>query len=365
MPVPWTCKDATAGDFEEWQRLMPAVIPGSRFLSPIWFQSWESSFLDSGNWKGPVRYIIVRLDGRLSGVLPFAIQKFSIFRFLSLSGYYIPFRDLPVEADKVCQVIDTMVCRMASVNGIIGARIGPTENGSPTLLALKSSFRQYGWTIIEKYRGKLLYLELPKTIVDYVPIINGRAKKANYYLRRLKRIGDVSIIVKGGLSSDEWQETFRELQKIESESWVAFSGEPRFIGEKNFQFWESLMQDHELKKAVKVWILYLDDKPVSFCLVLDAGPIRYQLINGYSKSVKQHSTGHILFKEMIFDAIEAGVERICFGQGDPGHKREWGAKPSVELIDLIAIKPGLFSRLASVVCSITNGIRPILQAAKR
>ena len=112
-------------------------------------------------------------------------------------------------------------------------------------------------------------------------------------------------------------------------------------------------------------MLYLDDEPVSFCLVLDTGPIRYQLINGYSKSVRQHSTGHILFKEMIFDAIETGVERICFGQGDPGHKGEWGAKPSVELIDLIAIKPGLFSKLASVACSITNGARQMLRAAKR
>ena len=365
MPVPWTCKAATADDFKDWQQLMSTVSPGSRFLSPIWFQSWESTLLDSGNWQGPVNYIMVRLDGRLSGVLPLAIQRFSIFRFLSLPGYYIPFRDLPVEADKVYQVVDTMVCRMARVKGIIGARIGPTENGSPTLLALKGSFRHHGWTIIEKFRGKIFYLELPKNIVDYVPIISGRAKKANYYLRRLKKIGDVSMKVKRDLSSNEWQETFRELQKIESESWVAESGEPRFLGENNFRFWKSLLQGHELRKVVKVWMLYLDGEPVSFCLVLDTGPIRYQLINGYSKSVKQHSTGHILFKEMIFDAIETGVERICFGQGDPGHKGEWGAKPSVELIDLVAIKPGLFSKLASLACSITNGARQMLRAAKR
>jgi len=111
------------------------------------------------------------------------------------------------------------------------------------------------------------------------------------------------------------------------------------------------LQDYGLSRSIKIWMLYLDDDPVSFCLVLDTGPIRYQLVNGYSKSVKQYSTGHILFKEMIFDAIETGVQRICFGQGDPGHKREWGAKSSVELIDLIAMKPGLFGKLVSVVHS--------------
>ncbi len=356
MPVPRTSSAATVSiedsvDFVDWKRLMQTIRPGNRFLSPIWFQSWESAFLNTGRWQGPVRYMTVRLNGRLSGVLPLVVQRLSIVRFLSLPGYYMPFHDLPVKADMEDQVINSMVRRMAHVNGVVGARIGPVENCSPTLLALKDSFRQHGWTIIELSRGDLNYLELPKSVADYVPMISGRAKKVDYYLRRFKRRGNVSITVKTGLSSNECQETLHELQKIESESWVAASGEPRFVGEKNFQFWMSLLQDYSLSRSIKIWMLYLDDDPVSFCLVLDTGPIRYQLVNGYSKSVKQYSTGHILFKEMIFDAIETGVQRICFGQGDPGHKREWGAKSSVELIDLIAMKPGLFGKLVSVAYS--------------
>lgn len=142
-----------------------------------------------------------------------------------------------------------------------------------------------------------------------------------------------------------------ELQRIESESWVAASGEPRFMGEKNFRFWMNLLQDYGLSRSIKIWMMYLDNAPVSFCLVLDAGPIRYQLVNGYSKSVKQYRTGHILFKEMAFDAIETGMERIGLGQGDSGHKGGWGARPSAKLIDLIAIKPGLFGKMVSVAYS--------------
>jgi len=203
MPVPRTCRAATASiedsvDFADWQQLIPTIRPGSRFLSSVWFQSWESAFLNTGNWQGPVRYMTVRLDGRLSGVLPLAVQRLSIVRFLSLMGYYMPFRDLPVKADMADQVINAMVCRMAHVKGVVGARIGPMENCSPTLLALKDSFRQHGWTIIELSRGALHYLELPKNVADYFPMISGRAKKADYYLRRVKRRGDVSIIVKTG-----------------------------------------------------------------------------------------------------------------------------------------------------------------------
>jgi hypothetical protein len=356
MPVPRTSSAATVSiedsvDFVDWQQLIPTIRPGSRFLSPIWFQSWESAFLNTGSWQGPVRYMTVRLNGRLSGVLPLVVQRLSIVRFLSLPGYYMPFRDLPVKADMEDQVINSMVCRMAHVKGVVGTRIGPMENCSPTLLALKDSFRQHGWTIIELSRGDLNYLELPKSVADYVSMVSGRVKKTNYYLRLAKRRADVSITVKTGLSSNEWQETLHELQKIESESWVAASGEPRFMGEENFRFWMNLLQDYGLSRSIKIWMMYLDNAPVSFCLVLDAGPIRYLLVNGYSKSVKQYRTGHILFKEMAFDAIETGMERIGLGQGDPGHKGGWGARPSAKLIDLIAMKPGLFGKMVSVAYS--------------
>ncbi len=219
MPVPRTSSAATVSiedsvDFVDWKRLMQTIRPGNRFLSPIWFQSWESAFLNTGRWQGPVRYMTVRLNGRLSGVLPLVVQRLSIVRFLSLPGYYMPFRDLPVKADMEDQVINSMVRRMAHVKGVVGARIGPVENCSPTLLALKDSFRQHGWTIIELSRGDLNYLELPKSVADYVPMISGRAKKVDYYLRRFKRRGNVSITVKTGLSSNECQETLHELQKI-------------------------------------------------------------------------------------------------------------------------------------------------------
>ena len=172
-------------DFVDWQRLIPTIRPGNRFLSPVWFQSWESAFLNTGNWQGPVRYMTVRLNERLFGVLPLVVQRrLSIVRFLSLPGYYMPFRDLPVKAGMEDQVINLMVCQMAPVKGVVGARIGPVENCSPTLLALRDSFRQHGWTIIELSRGALQYLELPKNVADYAPMISGRAKKADYYLRR-------------------------------------------------------------------------------------------------------------------------------------------------------------------------------------
>ncbi len=335
-------------DSDEWRQLMPMIEAGNRFLSAAWFHSWESVFLDSGNWHGPARYITVRIDGELAGVLPLAQQRVAVIRFLSLAGYYMPYRDLPVRADLADQVIDALALKIAEIKGVAGVRLGPMERSSPNLRALRSTFERAGWTTIEVPRGELLYLTLPDNVAEYRPLVRGRAKKANYFLRRLERKGQVAIRLKTRLPSDETRKLLSELQKIESESWVAASGEPRFMGEQNFRFWMLLLGDDEINALVKVWILYMDEEPVSFCLTLDAAPIRYQLVNGYSESVKQHSTGHILFQQMITEAIETGIERICFGQGDPGHKGEWGATPESALIDLIAFKPGPIGKLAAI-----------------
>ena len=346
-------------DPTEWRALLSAIKPGNQFLSPAWFESWESAYVDTGNWKGPARYMTVRLDGRLAGVLPFAQQKVSVFRFLSAGGYHMPFREFPVNLDDKDRILDAMLRRLRRIRGVVGFRVGPLEGRSSTYEALREALRRNRWAILELERGEILWLELPRTANEYALMIRGRAKKADYFLRKLQKKGDVSIRRRTGLAPPEWQDTLEVLRKIESESWVARRGDPRFLGERNQRFWTQILRDPQLSEAIKVWILHLDGNPISFCLVLDAGPVRYQLINGYSESAKRHSTGHIVFKRMIYDALDTGIERISFGQGDPGHKSEWGAKPSQNLFDLVALKPGLSGKVASAAYLTAQKLRAV------
>lgn len=334
-------------DRAEWEALLNHVRPGNRFLAPAWFKGWESAHCNAGNWQGPARYVTVRLDGQLAGVLPFATQRVSVFRFLSAGGWHLPFRAFPVREDAGDRVLDLMLQRIRRVRGIVGFRVGPLGKKSPTFALVNRSLARNRWTVLEIHRGENLWLSLPRTLDAYTPMIRGRAKKADYFLRRLRKQGDVSLEVRTNLDPPEWRDTLRKLEKIESESWVVARGQPRFMGERNRSFWSIVLGDPTMSRAVRVWILNLAGDPVSFCLVIDAGPARYQIINGYSESVKRHSTGPILFKQMIHDAIGSGVERVCFGMGDPGHKAEWGATPAENLIDLVALKPGLRGKAMS------------------
>jgi CelD/BcsL family acetyltransferase involved in cellulose biosynthesis len=344
-----TALSATFGprpDDRAWLDLLSRAPGGTQFLSPGWFSAWEQTFAANGAWRGTVDHLTVRDGDRLAGVLPLCRQRVLGVSMLSLPGYYFPFRDIPVDAGAVRLVTDAMVRELTARRGGAGVRIGPMDVESPVRAALLDSLREKRWRVIELGRGHLKWLDLPGSVEAHTAMIRGRAKKADYFLRRMRKAGDVRLEVRTALDAEGNATLLRELQDIESRSWVATSGNPRFMGEQNGAFWTRALAHEHLGRAVKTWMLYLDDAPVSFCMVIDAGPVRHQVINGYAQDAGRFSTGHIIFKAMIHDALERGMERINFGLGDPGHKAAWGARRSSGLTDIIALRPGAFGGLA-------------------
>ena len=92
--------------------------------------------------------------------------------------------------------------------------------------------------------------------------------------------------------------------------------------------------------SLLMWVLYFNNEPVSHCFGLDAGDHRYIIANSYAERAAKHSTGTILVRYMIQDAIDRGLTTINYGQGDSGYKTRWGAKPARQLVDWLALRPG-------------------------
>jgi hypothetical protein len=333
-------------DDRAWLDLLSRATDGTQFLSPGWFSAWEQTFAGDGSWRGAVDHLSVRDGDRLVGVLPFCRQRVFGVSMLSLPGYYFPFRDIPVDAESVRLVTDAMVRELTAHRGGAGLRIGPIDVESPVRAALLGSLRERRWGILELGRGNLKWLDLPGSVEEHTAMIRGRAKKADYYLRRMKKAGDVRLEVRTELDAEGNERLLRELQSVESRSWVATGGNPRFMGDQNFAFWTRALAHEHLGRATRTWMMYLDDDPVSFCMVIDAGPVRHQVINGYAQDARRFSTGHIIFKAMIHDAIERGIKRINFGLGDPGHKKDWGAQRDSGLTDIVALRPGAVGGMA-------------------
>jgi len=290
-------------------------------------------------------------------VLPLCVQRVRGIPLLSLPGYYLPFRGLPLRADAATPAATSAVQALTSTGGGIALRIGPLEAGCATHRAMVDALRTAGWSILEIPRGELVAVDLPSSIDAYRTQIRGRAKKADYFLRRMRKDGEVRIELRTQLSREQTATLLDHLEHIESHSWVAHSGEPRYLGERNRTFWTDLLARPEFRRAFRTWILSRNETPVSFCMTLDAGPVRYQLVNGYAEDVGRYSTGHILFQAMIHDAIHCGIARLNFGQGDPGHKSEWGARATTSLTDVVALRPGLFGRTVALGFRLLTGLR--------
>ena len=332
-------------DKTAWEALLQGVPDGNEFLSPTWFQAWEKTFKDE-KWSLSNRFLSLKNSTGLLAVLPVGKRLLLPFiSFLAIPSYYMPQRAFPVKDCELANALGIILKFLESNLDATALRIGPVDTNNQFYNAIKNQLSTNQWSCIELPSGDLYNLELADNWDAYSKNIRGRAKKADYYLRKINKKGKVELKLYTKLSTDDIDKILDDLQTIESNSWVAKSGDPRFLGKSNKQFWQCVLVDDYLKTLFKIWIIYFDDEAAGFCLTLDSGTVRYQLINGYVSSLGKFSLGHIIFKQMIVDAIESGIKRINFGEGDSGHKSEWGAKPSSQLIDIIAFRPGLAGKI--------------------
>ena len=105
------------------------------------------------------------------------------------------------------------------------------------------------------------------------------------------------------------------------------------------RFWTQTVADEFVASALTFWIMYLDERPVSFSLTFDAGETKFILANLYDEQVKEHRTGNILACHVISRAVDQQCRYIDWGMGDSGYKKLWLARPGYGLHDVIAFPP--------------------------
>jgi len=331
---------------ELWLSLLEEDSPRLQLFRPVWFEAWDAAYRDQGNWSGAIQYLCARQDGDADIVMPVAFQNMGPFRFVSLPGLYLPFRNIPARAGRQ-DSIPGLIGQLARIDRKSGVRIGPIQADNPFSAALAGHFRGAGWKVLEKESGTEFILDLPATADEFTAGLNKKVRRnLKYYWNKLNRQGRAELKFVSGVSQDDWVKIFEGLAHVESKAWIASRGEPRFAGERNQKFWNHLVSDPWMRQAIHVWLIYLDDKPVSFTLTIDSKDVRYVIANSYDEKVADFRTGSKLYAEMILEGIENGIELINFGMGDAGYKSQWKAVGSSRLIDIVAFPRTLPGRTA-------------------
>jgi hypothetical protein len=331
----------TPGD---WKRLAPRLDPHLQLHGGLGLEAWGRHLLPPSQYAGPLRWLVARdsSDGVIAA-LPLVHLRRLGSALRVLGGYYWPYRGVPAARGHplLPQAMVGLVDRLrAPFAPRLGVRLGPVRVGDETIALLLATMKQRGWRIGIQPMGRTFHLPLPASSDEFDRARKPLLRKVEYYKRRIAKDGTVSIRTHA-MTSANCNALCRVLGQIERDSWLGASGDLKFAPAADQAFWCQLCAPGDTAPRLLAHILYLNDVPISFSFNIDSHDRRMILANLYIDTAKALSPGWILAHHVIRDAIERGLAMIDWGTGDSGYKGKWGALPADQLVDIMAVPPGL------------------------
>lgn len=339
---------------------------GLGFLNLDWYAAWEECYLPIENPGISVQCITLIDDAdRTVGACPFLIKTFFGLRLLSVAGYYYPFRSFIVAKDSVTKCSKGLVEAIHQMGITSIVRFGPAEENNPVTRKLLSTFTEQGWKCYQQDRGEQYFINLPEEFARYK---SNLSKKMLGNLRRdtnkLAKLGTLEYKKYNDLQEDEWSSVIDDCSMIESNSWLDKSsqGKMRIYGKE--AFWKRLLKDGNTSKKISIWVMFLDEKPISFNVALDADGYRYGVSSQYDAAFRKYSVGLAMHFHVIEDAINTGIKIFNMGDGDSGYKQRWGATPGARLIDYIYFKPNIIGNFFYTGLMLKEKLESVIQSSR-
>ncbi len=323
------------------------------FLSIDWYLAWEESYLPLESPGLALQYISLEdSQNKVQGICPFIVRSQLGLKLFSLAGYYYPFRSIIASRNSLGTCSQALVQTLQQSNVASLIRMGPAEESNPITQNINASFYSNGWKCYTIDRGQQFLVSLPDSYEEYKKSVS---KKLLGNIRRdtnrLKKLGDVRFVKYNSLSSEEWKNVISDCSGIESRSWLIKTSDGKARIYKKEKFWNRLLKDKHASDRTTVWVMYFDEKPISYNLTIDSGGYRYGVSSQYDLEYRSYSVGLSIYSHVIEDAIQMGIKIFNMGDGDSGFKSRWGAEPGPRLIDYIYFKPNLLG--TSVYASLT------------
>lgn len=341
-----TLEDAL--DDADWSDLEGRLRPEIRFLAAGWWQAWAKALLPHGNWRGPLRLLVARdHQGVVQAVLPLAEQIMAGITVQSLAGGYTPFRTLLIAETAPDDTAEALVAFLAEEIKPKAFRFGPVEANRPEIKALIKALKARGWHFCLVNRGDNHLLDLPADHDSYEATVSKKQRQRMTALRRrLDGEGKIRIRRYSGLDPLAWNAVFDQLALIERASWLASTGgDFTYADPRQAAFWRHYVSDEAAAHALSVWVMSIDDRPISFNVALDSGPCRYGLFCHYDETLKRFAPGHAVSREVILSCFLDGAKSFNLGRGDSGNKARFGANRTEPMEDWMTMPPTAAGRI--------------------
>jgi len=349
-----TDRDAFQGIRDEWNRLAQA----NGFYTPWFCWEWFDLCLRHGE-AGTLHALIVRRDGELSAIAPFAVRSerykgiipARVISFIGgsrspLKGIVFGRADDALQREVTSLVLEYLCKDFRAWDVLELEPIADPDDGGkiPVLLERKGlSFRTYvscanRYCAVNSASFDGFFEGLPQST----------RKDISYCRRRLEKNGSLAFrIITSGDSLDQCLDVY---DTVRANSWKA--------AERDQDFNREFMHVAAAKGWLRLGVLSFDETPIAVqkWIVADSRAYIYDVL--YDEGYKKHSPGKILTSMMFQHAIDKdGVTYVDYLRGDEPYKQEW----TPMLRNRIGIDGYNKSVLGYATCILMNKVVPLLK----
>ena len=181
-------------------------------------------------------------------------------------------------------------------------------------------------------------IELPETHDEYWSKFNSKTRST--LRRKLKQFGDCRLeLINKPFQIPGFLENAQEISK---RSWQS---DLLGLRVQNDEFETQIFTFLATQNALRAYLLWQDDTPVSFCIgTQHNGIFNYEEV-GYDRDYSKKSPGQVLVIKMLEEMYERDQPTLFdFGGGDAEYKRQFGTRIS-ESGHVWLLRPGMRSKM--------------------
>ena len=303
--------------FSLFQEAHPAAGP---FVAPAFVAAWWNVF----GGDAALELHSVRDGDTLIGVLPFqqrgADAEWEFIGNADVCDYMDILAAPGREDDVLSALLDLWAQR-----GVRRVKLCGLIAGSKTLAHLPAAAKARGWAAHEEKEAVCPVVPLAGSWEAYLEGLRG--KHRHEIRRKLRTLLDGGAQVRVEVA-EEPEDIAARLPNLLH--FMAKSREDKavFLTEQMAAYFRVLVDGLVAGRLIRIYDLFLDDRPVAavLCLVQDDAVLLYN--SGYDPAYRDLSVG-IASKVLVMrDAIERGASTVNFLRGDEEYKFQLGARSS-------------------------------------
>jgi CelD/BcsL family acetyltransferase involved in cellulose biosynthesis len=309
----------------EWNGLLQRSDSDCLFLTREWLSTWWKHLAEDRR----LAILAVRWGGELAALAPCCVRPadwsrarpFRTMEFLG-SGYVgSDYLDFVVRSGFDEDVRNALVSRLAAQRAI--HKWTQLRLGESAAIAVAAAMQQKGWGLTEAKINVCPYIPLSgKTWDTYLGAL-GSEHRYNFN-RKLKRMNrDFAVRFDRVETSDECQVAIDQLIAQHNIRWSERGGSDAFHLPGLAAFHQEFSQIALKLGWLRLYVLRLNEKPVSFLYGFLYGRKFYFYQSSFDEAYSKHSPGLITMGLAIRSAIEDGAEEYDLLHGDESYKSHW------------------------------------------